>query len=69
MTKSATKTVTKAAPKEANAATEFGQIVSKFFDDYAKSTPVKERASNKSHHRQSFLMGNKYKRFVKKQLF
>ena len=46
MTKSATKTVTKAAPKEAqknaNAAAEFGQIVSKFFEDYHKSTPVKE---------------------------
>ena len=57
MTKSATKTVTKAAPKEnANAATEFGQIVSKFFDDYAKSTPVKERVSNKSHHREFFVI-------------
>merc|ERR1712210_90268 len=32
------------SPKEANAATEFGQIVSKFFDDYAKSTPVKLKA-------------------------
>ena len=43
MTKSATKTVTKAAPKEStNAASEFGQIVSKFFEDYHKSTPVKE---------------------------
>jgi len=73
MTKSASKTVTKSAPKEvqknATAATEFGQIVSKFFEDYHKSTPVKERVSIKSHHRQSFLIDNKYKRFVKKQTF